>query len=223
MLAGEAGYFFPGFGFDLEPGKIIASHGSEGNTRLCATCHVVNTTITDAATGEFQFQAVGHGFKAIPCLDSIGAPSDADCALSTTERSFEGCTGAGCHTTVQGVFSAMTTATTRFKDLTTELHALLLLVDPDLEGPNGPINAGDSNITVAEGAFFNMELAEFGGAGRPSEGLTYAAAAAHNPFLMETLLRASINAVKATYPAAAAAEVTVDLSPQLVRPGAGLK
>jgi len=219
MLAGEAGYFFPGFGYDLEPGKIIATHGSEGNPRLCATCHVVSTTVTDAATGEFQFQAVGHGFKAIPCLDTLGIPTANDCVLGTAERSFEGCTGAGCHTSVQGVFSALSTANLRFSNLVTEVHDLLLVVDPNLEETGGEIDARDGKITVAEGAFFNMELAEFGGQGRPSPGLAYAAASAHNPFLMETLLLTSINALKATYPAAAAKVTRVDLTPQLANPG----
>ena len=63
----------------------------------------------------------------------------------------------------------------------------------------GPINPTDPIITTAEGAYFNMELAAFGGPNRPSAGLTYAAAAAHNPFLVEQLLRASINAVVADY------------------------
>jgi predicted CXXCH cytochrome family protein len=199
LLNGEAGFFFPGSGIDLEPGRIVASHGSSGNERLCATCHVVFTTVNDAATGEFLFESVGHGFKAIPCLDQDGIPTSEDCELSTETRSFEGCTGAGCHTSVQGVFSALSTATSRFDDLVTTLHDLLVQVDPDLEGPQGPINPTDPIITTAEGAYFNMELAAFGGPNRPSAGLTYAAAAAHNPFLVEQLLRASINAVVADY------------------------
>jgi predicted CXXCH cytochrome family protein len=223
LLAGEAGYFFPGVGVDLPaPGQIVASHGSAGNQRLCATCHVVNTTITDAATGEFQFQAVGHGFKAIPCVDTAGIPTANDCELTTTARTFEGCTAAGCHQTAQGVFSATTAATTRFQTLVTQIHDLLVIVDPNLEAAGGAIDAGDGKITVAEGAYFNMELAAFGGTGRPSAALTYTAAAAHNPFLTEVLLLASIEAVKREYPAVAPA-VTVDLSPQLTRPGTGLK
>jgi hypothetical protein len=142
---------------------------------------------------------VGHGFKAIPCLDQDGIPTSEDCELSTDTRSFEGCTGAGCHTSVEGVFSALTTATSRFQDQVTTLHDLLVQVDPNLEGVGGEIDPNNPVITTAEGAYFNMELAAFGGSNRPSVGLTYAGAAAHNPFLVEQLLRASINAVVAEY------------------------
>ncbi|MDT8370150.1 MAG: cytochrome c3 family protein [Longimicrobiales bacterium] len=207
LLAGDVGWFPPGLVIDR--GEIIATHGSGANERLCATCHVASTTVTDAATGDFVFSAKGHGFNAIPCLDAEGIPTTADCGLSLEEREFAGCTGSGCHTSENGVFSALATATVRLQTLTDDLRTLLLQVDANLDEPGGPIDATDGVFTVADGAFFNMALAEFGGTDRPDARLTFAAAAAHNPFLTEQLLLASIAAVEA--------EFAVTASPSLVR------
>ena len=208
LLSGDVGWFPPNLTVDR--GEIIASHGSEGNDRLCATCHVASTTVTDAATGEFVLSAVGHGFNAIPCVDGEGVPNTADCDLSSTARDFEtGCTGAGCHTSVTGVFAATVTATTRLQTLHDELEALLAIVDPNGEGAGGEIDSRDGKFTLAEGAYFNMELAAFGGSDRPDPLLAYTGAAAHNPFLTEQLLIASIAAVEDEY--------GVSASPSLVR------
>jgi predicted CXXCH cytochrome family protein len=218
MLQGEAGYVFPGT--NLDGNRIIASHGSEGNTQYCATCHVASATITDAETGEFVFEAVGHSFNAIPCTDADGIPVSGDCAMTTEARDFEaGCTGAGCHSTPEVARGILNTATLRFQDLHNELLALLLVVDPNLAGEGGEIDGGNPQFTVAEGAYFNMQLAAFGGPEdeRADPLLTYAHAAAHNPFLMEQLLIISIQEVEAAYPAAAAAlaQSDIDLTLQL--------
>lgn len=208
LLAGDVGWFPPGLVIDR--GEIVASHGSEGNQRLCATCHVTSGEVTDAATGEFVLNAVGHDFSAIPCIDGNGAPIGGDCGLSTTDRDFEsGCTGSGCHTSVTGAFAATSTAVARLSALHDELEELLLLIDPNLSDAGGPIDAGDGIFTVGDGAFYNMELAAFGGSDRAEPGLAYAAAAAHNPFLTEQLLIASIAAVEDEY--------GVSASPSLMR------
>jgi len=208
LLSGDVGWFPPNLTIDR--GEIVASHGSEGNPRLCATCHVTTSEITDAATGEFVLNAVGHGFNAIPCLDGEGIPTSGDCGLSTAERDFEtGCTGAGCHTSVTGVFAATSTAVARLSALHDELEELLLIIDPNLSAAGGPIDAGDGVFTVGDGAYYNLELAAFGGSDRPDPGLAYAAAAAHNPFLTEQLLIARIAAVEDEY--------AVSASPDLVR------
>lgn len=197
LLEGDVGWFPPGL--VINRGEIIASHGSEGNERLCATCHVASSRITDSETGDFVFNAVGHGFNAIPCKDANGIPTTADCGLSMDLRSFEGCSASGCHTTAQGAFSALTTATARLQALSEDLTRLLAIVDPNGEGAGGAIDGGDGVFTVAEGAYFNLNVAEFGGTGRPDSRLAYASAAAHNPFLTEQLLIASISAVEKEY------------------------
>lgn len=197
LLEGDVGWFPPGS--TIERGAIIATHGSEANPSLCATCHVNSFTVTDRESGAFLFSATGHIFNAIPCVDAQGIPTTEDCSLNTTARSFAGCTGAGCHGTQQTALSALTAATTRFRFLGEELLAQLTAVDPNLDGEGGEIDARNPTFTVAEGAFFNLALAEFGGVGRPDPLLAYASAAAHNPFLVEALLIASIDAVEAEY------------------------
>jgi hypothetical protein len=107
------------------------------------------------------------------------------------------------------VFAALTTAATRLQNLHDELEELLAIVDPNGEGAGGEIDASDGVFTLAEGAFFNMELAAFGGSDRPDPLLAYTGAAAHNPFLTEQLLIASIAAVEDAY--------GVSASPSLVR------
>lgn len=203
LLLGDAGWFPPGA--EINQGEIVASHGSEGNERLCATCHVNAFSAFDEATQSTVF-SVGHTFQAIPCVDETGAPTGEDCVLSQEARSFDGCTGAGCHTSQEGAFSALFASSGNIQFLVEELHDLLLQVDPNLDGEGGEIDAGNPVFTVAEGAFFNMELAEFGGTGRPSERLASVSAAAHNPFLVPELLRASIELVEDEYGVTASPE-----------------
>jgi hypothetical protein len=70
-------------------------------------------------------------------------------------------------------------------------------VDPNLDEPGGEIDATNPTFTVAEGAFFNMELAEFGSAAFGTD--TVLGSTTHNPFLMESLLITSIEAVEDEY------------------------
>ncbi len=189
LLLGDAGWFPPNA--EINQGEILATHGSEANERLCATCHVNSFEITDEATGEFVFSSTGHLFTAMPCLDEQGIPTPGDCGITATERSFKGCTLAGCHASEESAASAMLSASTRLEERAAELLTLLEMVDPGLDEAGGEIDAGDPTFTVAEGAFFNYHLAEFGNDTR--------GAAAHNPFLTEALLIASIQAVIDTY------------------------
>lgn len=211
LLEGDVGWFPPGLNVDR--GQIIATHGSEANPNYCATCHVNAFEVTDPESGDHVFNATGHLFAAVPCLDAQGVPTPGDCGLSETERSFEGCTAAGCHGSPQAALSALTTASLRLETLVDELESLLAQVDPNGEDAGGEIDAADPTFTVAEGAFFNMELAAFGGEGRPDPLLEFAGSATHNPFLTEQLLISSISAVEDEY--GVFASPTLDLRPLL--------
>lgn len=206
LLVGDAGWFPPRA--EIDQGQIRGTHGSERNEALCATCHVNSFEITDQETGQFLFNSTGHLFTAIPCLDAEGIPTPGDCALSTTARSFNGCTAGGCHGDAQAAFSALSTASTRIRDRANTLLDLLLQVDPNLDGPGGEIDASNPTFTVAEGAFFNLNLANFGGTrGEPATQKTVAGSTTHNPFLVEALLVASIAAVEEEYGVSAGASV----------------
>jgi hypothetical protein len=184
LLLGEgAGWFPPGFEPQIE--EILGTHGSTGNPRLCATCHVINRQITDQETGDFQLQVVGHTFEAIQCLDAAGAPlpGGTDCELE--QRDFtSGCTTSGCHGSAEAAVSAYTTAFARITDLITEVQGKLATV------PVGELSPTDGRFTVADGANFNAQLAALPGS------------PVHNPFLIEQLLLASSAALDAAYPPA---------------------
>jgi hypothetical protein len=185
LVKGEAGWFPPGA--DFAPGTIITSHGSDANPTLCAKCHVESFTITDPDTGDFEFQAVGHTFQAIPCLDENGIPNGAtDCALSTTARSYAGCAN-GCHADEEQARGLLEFKIGQVEPLTEVLIALLLEVDPNLDEEGGEIDATNPTFTIAEGAFFNYNLAIHGGDVKGSS--------IHNPKLIPELLEASIVAV----------------------------
>lgn len=206
LLEGEIGWTPPGSIVDQR--RIIGTHGSEANEGLCATCHVASFNVTDAETGDFVLSATGHVFNAIPCLDAQGRPTTEDCALDEGARSFQGCTTSGCHG--PGVASTLLAAAAdQIRDYVEELHSLLVQVDGNLTGPGGAIDPSNPEFTVAEGAYFNMAVAEFGGEDRVDPLMTYAGAAAHNPFLVRALLLSSIEAVEDEY--------GVTASPSLVR------
>jgi hypothetical protein len=180
LLLGEgAGWFPPNF--QPEIARILGTHGSTANPKLCATCHVLAFEVTDKETGEFLVRSVGHKFEAIPCIDANGAPTGAtDCTI--TQRTFASCTTAGCHGTEDAARSAMTTAQARIAQLTTQVDAILALpaVAPDNK-------QNDGRFTVADGAWFNAQLAKLPGS------------PIHNPFLMEQLLIATIDQLRTTY------------------------
>ena len=94
LLLGEAVGWWPD-GFERDD-RILSSHGTAGNPRLCATCHVNTTEVTDNETGEFVLNSTGHLFLAIPCTDENGMPlPTSDCP--DNERTFEACANGACH------------------------------------------------------------------------------------------------------------------------------
>jgi predicted CXXCH cytochrome family protein len=176
--------------FEYNETRIVGTHGTVGNPRLCATCHVNRLEVLDA-TGSFVFNASGHLFKPIPCLDGQGVPrADDDCELN--ERSFVSCTTAGCHGSQDAARSAYILATTRIASLTAELQALLAQV------PASEFSTTDGVYTTGEGAKFNAGLGEI------------TSSAIHNPFLTEALLTASIKQVRDDYGLAAVTGVGLE-------------
>ena len=174
-LIGEAGWWPNG------SQTLIATHGTDKNPKLCAGCHVNRFAVNDPNTGAFAWQATGHRFEAIPCLDATGKPVKGPCEIS--QRSFKACTASGCHGTEASARSAFIVAEERIHDLGVELNALVAQI-PSTEFKQ------DAVLTVGEGAKFNAGFAD----DRVGPG-----SAVHNPFLIEALLTESIKAVKATY------------------------
>jgi predicted CXXCH cytochrome family protein len=182
LLLGTAGWWPPGFEPEID--RIVGTHGTGANPRLCATCHVNSYEVTDEVTGDFVFNATGHLFEAIPCVDGSGVPiSGAECELE--ERAFTSCTTAGCHGSEEAARSAYITAKDRIDELVDEVDCLieqLEMDDPD------EFNTSDGVFTLAEGAWFNARLCgDFPGS------------PIHNPFMTEQLLTASIEAFKDEY------------------------
>ena len=180
LLLGEgAGWFPPGFQTNVD--RILGTHGSVGNTRTCAACHVASFEVSDEETGQFLFNSTGHLFLAIPCADAQGIPTTAqDCLV--TERQFFGCTASGCHGTAEVARSAFTTAKQRTDNLVAEVDRLLAL-----PGPAAELDRTDGIFTVADGAWFNAQLGALPGT------------STHNPFLIEQLLTATVQALMNTY------------------------
>jgi predicted CXXCH cytochrome family protein len=206
MLLGFAGWRPPGFSYDTA--RIYGSHATTKNPKLCAGCHVNKFTVTDQLTGAFTFQATGHLMRPIPCLDASGKPTaDETCAYTTTARSWQTCTAAGCHANAGVAAGAFTTIRNRMKFYTDQLW-LNLNGDGSIQGT--PTDGGllatlkatrasdwsnsDNTITPAEGAEFNTRLCgEYGqSTADNSKGI-------HNPFLCEALLIATINYVRSYY------------------------
>jgi predicted CXXCH cytochrome family protein len=190
LLLGEAGWIPPNFAYP--PGALVGSHGSDRNPRLCATCHVTDYQISDPLTKSFTFRATGHSFQAIPCVDASGVPTGAaNCEM--TQRSFRSCTS--CHLSETAARSALGVAEMRIKRLTDEVAGLLPRI------PASEFSTTDNRYTTAEGARFNMQLGQKKGS------------VAHNPFLVEALLIASIKQIEIDYGIRPAA--VVSLQPEL--------
>ena len=177
VLLGYGGWWPPNMNFPTD--TIEATHSSSRNPRLCAGCHVQRFEVTDAETGEFAFQATGHLFEAIPCLNASGIPTPGDCEL--TERTFRSCTGAGCHETEAIARNLYVTVENRIALLVETLGDLIEQV-PDAQDPD------DGVYTTAEGSQFNYELAA-----------NFAGSRIHNPILIEALLTASIQQMRTEY------------------------
>jgi nitrate/TMAO reductase-like tetraheme cytochrome c subunit len=178
LLGEDVGFWFGDPQYDAA--RIVGTHGTERNPRLCAGCHLNKFSVTDKATGKFVIQATGHLFDAIPCINAQGAPTGTqDCAV--TQRTFKSCTGSGCHGSEDAARSAMTVVNQRVATLAAELKRLVDLVRAR------EVNATDKKWTTAEGADFNYQLAVFKGS------------SIHNPFMIEALLNASIREMKTKY------------------------
>jgi predicted CXXCH cytochrome family protein len=219
VLGQNIGWIPPNFAYDTT--LIVSSHGTAANPRLCATCHVAQTTIT-ASNGGFVFQSVGHLFDAIPCTDSAGIPVPGPCNL--TQRDFGACANGACH------IGGPTAARSAFITIQQNLDNLLDQLWKDVDS-NGVINATDTGLlpemvargtaadtaalnfgtnvtTVAKGALWNAALAATDDRQYFLAGTVYGRNFAthmasgngvHNPFLLQALLSASIDAVRSTY------------------------
>jgi hypothetical protein len=192
-------------GFEAQLDEIFGTHGTTANPRVCATCHVVNYPVTDQETGDFQVQVVGHTFEAIKCVDGNNLPLPVGTECELEQRDFtSGCTTSGCHGTAEAARNAYTTAITRITGLADDID--VLLADP-LVAPDNVRN--DGRFTVADGAWFNVQLARLPGS------------PVHNPFLIEQLLLASEAAIQSTYFSAPAALNLVQARRQLKVDGRG--
>jgi predicted CXXCH cytochrome family protein len=207
MLLGSAGYWPAGTSYDTS--LIVTSHGPEGNPPLCARCHVARFTVTDAQTGNFVFQATGHLFRAIPCVNAQGVPTGSTtCAYNTTERQFASCAGSGCHTSVNTALSAFNTSR---NDIRLLARFIWVDVDGDEVIDAFPADSGylakvmlnapaqftvDPVITAAEGALFNIRMVGEGYYANADD-----SKGVHNPFLARSLLTANINELLSKYPA----------------------
>jgi predicted CXXCH cytochrome family protein len=166
----EVGWIPPGFVFDTN--DVVGSHGTTANKRLCASCHVYMFPVTDAATGNFLLNSVGHTFEAIQCLDAQGLPVAGPCA--DTQRNFKGCTISGCHLAESVARTAFQVVRARMNLLTDVLWAddgdgvmetsdlgLLpkVLANAIAAGNRNEMNLYDTRLTTAEGAIWNAQLA----------------------------------------------------------------
>ncbi len=216
VLGENAGWIPPNFAYDTT--RIIGTHGTEANPKLCATCHVNAFTVTDDDTGDFLFASKGHTFEAIPCLDEDGLPTAGPCELAT--RDFRACATSGCHGTEESARSALAVSENRLHNLLDDLWEDIdgdremdatdggLLPQLVARGDTAALSVRDGTLTIAEGALWNAMLAhtddrpQFGGGsvfGFSFSSHVGSGRGAHNPFLLEALLTASIDAVIDAY------------------------
>jgi predicted CXXCH cytochrome family protein len=226
VLGENVGWIPPGFQYDTS--QIVSSHGTSANPNLCATCHVARTTITDKATGAFQFQSVGHLFNAVPCLDSLGIPT-ASTSCAPAQKDFSACTNSGCHVggqaAARSAFIALQGNLDNMLDqIWTDQNAngIVDTTDPGLvpqmlaralrpgatAADTAEINFSSNVTTVVKGTLFNAALAATDDRqyflsgkllGRTFSTHPASGNGVHNPFLLEALLTASIAQLKTTY------------------------
>jgi len=169
MLQEDIGWLPPGF---TEP-PLPAHANPQINAELCISCHMADVEIEDNVTGEFVFHARGHTFEAIPCLDEQTIPLPPGTVCELADRDFRAC--AECHQTEAF-------ARDLFTGLEEDLNVFLdqLWVDTDADEMMDPTDGGllpqivargyasssifeldptDQTITVAEGVFFNAQIA----------------------------------------------------------------
>ncbi len=215
MVLGEAGYIPPNFQYDAT--RAATSHGTTANPRLCATCHMEAFDVTDAVTGAFVLHSTGHNFRAVPCVDAAGAPTNAATCPDSTRR-FNACSASGCHASTTVARNLRTSLRSRlqqqidllWKDkngngvldpLPTDSGLLAIAranspcdfstsATPPTSGPCLGQPAGNTIITVGEGAWFNVDMIQRGDG---SFGV-------HNPIYAEALLLGSTAALRVQYP-----------------------
>lgn len=206
VLLGFAGWRPPAFAYDTA--RIYGSHATTKNPKLCAGCHVGRFTVTDKATGAFTFQATGHLFRPIPCLDPTGKPTgDKTCAYTASARSWQTCATSGCHGSAEAAATVFNDSRALMKSFTDQLW-----VDANGNGSlqAAPTDGGmlpqvrttrpaewsttDNTITPAEGAEFNARLC-----GEYGQSTSDNSKGVHNPFLCRALLIATINYVRSYY------------------------
>ncbi|MEZ4412170.1 MAG: cytochrome c3 family protein [Gemmatimonadales bacterium] len=242
VLGSGAGYIPRGFAYDTN--NAYTTHASANNPRLCAGCHVNSFTVTDAATGEFVLQSVGHLFSPDPCLDGTGQPTaDNSCDhLPASNRNWTGCLNAGCHASADVAASALVSDSTLIAGLANQLwndlnptlnsggepymdpadagdlvYLLFTAGNPTVDGVQA-FDPNDNIVSPAEGALFNaMMLADnLYGHKDGSYGV-------HNPFYYQALLSASINEVQEVYaaflPGPPSPAVQATINKALSRPG----
>lgn len=199
MIFGSAGWWPPGISFE----ETQSSHGSSKNPTLCATCHVQNYAVNDAG-GKFQVQVVGHRFLPTPCVDGnknpvAGQPSLGQPCLAGSTQSFKSCADASCHAHSEAsAKSALETAESDIVFFANALNQMLKQVPASQKLP-----AAAQKVTTARGARYNFNLAcvEISSPSNNELDCPMAdpSAAAHNPFLMKALLKASMAQVAKDY------------------------
>lgn len=208
-----AGWAPPGFVYD--PDNPVQTSHVKANPRLCAGCHVVKFTTTDASTGE-DFTSVGHLFSPNPCKDANGLPTIGNCDYTATARFWNGCTT--CH-------ADAATAAALFNSTRASIKVLvdILWIDSDgdtvLEPTDGGLlaqvlaqhpgttvpatdstfycctaSAKDNSLSIAEGALFNARML-----GENLYPHNDGSKGVHNPALYRGLLAGSIDAVRSYY------------------------
>ena len=206
IYLGIAGWIPAGFTYDTS--LIQASHGSDGNPRTCAGCHVNAFQVT---TGGVTTYSTGHSFDPTPCVDANGIPTGVGIgACPVAERSFRNCAVSGCHATENAARGALVAESTLVQGLSNTLwvdvdHDKVIDAFPADSGllpkvkllvPTGTTscNPSDTTISVCDGAEFNVRMFAPNLADHPD-----GSRGAHNPFYYEALLTTTINAVRSTY------------------------
>ncbi len=212
VVLGEAGYQNPAY-LDtllLNQSRLATHADLTRNPRLCAGCHLFAFNTTDSDGNSFS--VTGHLFRPIPCYGPNGLPTDTitNCAYTPAERSFRSCAVSGCHATENQAALALGVTRQRMQDLSRTMWRDVngnRTIDafptdsgflPRIRANTTDLNPSDAIITAADGAEFNLRLV-----GEDATGFLYGngdkSHAAHNPFIAEAILRASINELMDIY------------------------
>jgi predicted CXXCH cytochrome family protein len=171
-ILGVAGWWPPAMEFTPQDSAFLGAHGSERNPRLCATCHVERFTVRDTLTEAFVLEVVGHQFLATPCVNAAGIPTgERDCGKD--QRRYEACAGSGCHVSAANARGLHALAESRIEPLLAQAENLYARIPTT------------NQSATRHGLNFNIQLA------KKNSGQIV-----HNPFLLEALLRASIEQVR---------------------------